>query len=105
MTLAWGICIVLVMLCLVLGFFAQRQMHEGMRLNFQQMDDMRRVLHEGLTHFSATMGTHLGNHSNVMLEVKGQLGGLAETAKNIQTLSRDIGGLQDILRDRVSDVE
>jgi DNA recombination protein RmuC len=44
------------------------------------------------------VGEQLGSHNKVIMEVKGQLGGLQEAAKNMQALGQDINSLQDILR-------
>ena len=64
----------------------------------RQLEDMRRVVHERIVQLSGTVGEQLGSHNKVIMEVKGQLGGLAETAKNMHTLGKDIASLQDILR-------
>lgn len=58
----------------------------------------RASLAERMLALGGTVGEQLGAHNKVMLEVKGQLGGLQEAAKNMVALGADINSLQDILR-------
>lgn len=76
----------------------QSQMHETLKLTHEQLADTRRLVMESVTQLSGTVGEQLGNHEKVIREVKGQLGGLMQTAQNIQELSKDISSLQNILR-------
>jgi len=75
-----------------------KQMVDMSALTQQQLEDVRRAVQERMQHLAGVVGEQLGGHTKVMMEVRGQLGGLAETAKHIQGLSQDIVGLQDILR-------
>ncbi|HET6343506.1 MAG TPA: DNA recombination protein RmuC [Myxococcota bacterium] len=76
----------------------QRQVHDLVGLTHRQMEDVRQVMQERLQHLSGTVGEQLGSHGKVIMEVRGQLGGLAEAAQNMHALGKDISSLQDILR-------
>jgi DNA recombination protein RmuC len=76
----------------------QRHVHDLVGLTHRQMEEVRRVMQERLQQLSGTVGEQLGSHGKVIMEVRGQLGGLAEAAKNMHALGKDISGLQDILR-------
>lgn len=76
----------------------QKGVRDMAGLTHQQLEGVQRSMHERMQHLTGTVGEQLGSHAKVIMEVKGQLGGLAETAKHIQSLGKDISSLQDILR-------
>ncbi|MBI5511606.1 MAG: DNA recombination protein RmuC [Deltaproteobacteria bacterium] len=80
------------------GARLQQQVTGVMELVAGELGAVRRAVDERLQGLSGSMSEQLTGTAKVIGEVKGQLGALAETAKNIQELSKDIGSLQDILR-------
>jgi DNA recombination protein RmuC len=76
----------------------QQRLTEVMELTAKELSLVRRAVDERLQALTGSMTTELAGSSKIIGEVKGQLGALGETAKNIQELSKDIGSLQDILK-------
>ncbi len=76
----------------------QAQLTGVLDLVQKQLEESRKALNDRLQGMTTHVTEQLGGNAKVMQELRGQLGGLAETAKRIQELSRDIGSLQDILR-------
>ncbi len=76
----------------------QRQVVDVAAMTQAQLEEVRRAMQERLHQLSGTVGEQLGGHTKVMLEVRGQLGALAQAAQSLQEVGKDISGLQDILR-------
>lgn len=76
----------------------QTQVKDIVAITNQQLDAVRQSMQERLQHLSGSMAQELGQQGQVMLQMRGQLGGLAEAAKNMQAVGQDIASLQDILR-------
>lgn len=76
----------------------QTQVKDIVAITNQQLDAVRQAMQERLQHLSGSMSQELGQQGQVMLQMRGQLGGLAEAAKNMQAIGEDIASLQDILR-------
>lgn len=76
----------------------QTQVKDIVTMTHQQLETVRGAMQERLADLSGNVTTQLGQHGKVIMEVKGQLGGLAEAAKHMQLLGQDISSLQDILQ-------
>lgn len=76
----------------------QEQMTSVVRLTQERLDEVRRSLGESVQGLTENVTRQLTGSSEAISEVRERLGGLSETAKNIQELGKDIASLQDILR-------
>ncbi len=75
----------------------QRQSAAAVESMQRQLEEVRRSMEQRLHGLTGTVAEQLQGSSKLMTTVSTQMGALSETARQLETLGRDITGLHDIL--------